>query len=310
MARLTYRQIEAFRAVMLNGTTSGAADMMCISQPAVSRLLSDFEAELGVTMFERHKKRLIATPEAHVFYAEVERSFISLERLARAADDLKECHLGFLRIASMPAVSIEFIPTVIHAFNTAHQGVSLSFQVRSTQQVVDLVASQQYDVGIVSAIPVADRAVGSEILAKARMICILPPNHQLANKAVISPEDLAGESFISLGIEQSIRSKIDNVFESANVYVKKTMDTQLVHSACAMVLQGDGVSIVEPIAALHYQKLGLLLKPFEPLIEYRYNLIYPAHKAKSSLVQSFVTLLRKELGILRENSNGILEFID
>jgi DNA-binding transcriptional LysR family regulator len=307
MARLTYRQIEAFRAVMLNGTTSGAADMMCISQPAVSRLLSDFEAELGVVMFERHKKRLKATPEAHVFYAEVERSFVSLERLARAADDLKECHLGFLRIASMPSVSIEFIPRVIHLFDTDHRGVSLTFQVRSTQQVVDLVASQQYDVGIVSAIPVSDEAIESELLAKVRMICILPPDHSLKDKAVIYPEDLAGERFISLGIEQSIRSKIDNEFENAGVHIRRTMDTQLVHSACAMVLQGSGVSIVEPIAALHYQKLGLILKPFEPIIEYQYNLIYPAHKVRSSLVKSFVTLLKKELIGLEGISDKILK---
>jgi DNA-binding transcriptional LysR family regulator len=294
---------------MLNGTTSGAAEIMCISQPAVSRLLSDFETELGVTMFERYKKRLIATPEAHVFYAEVERSFVSLERLARAADDLKECHLGFLRIACMPSVSIEFIPRVIHLFNNAHQGVSLSLQVRSTQQVADLVASQQYDVGIVSAISVADGAIESELLAKVRMICILPPNHALVDKAVIYPEDLAGESFISLGLEQSIRSKIDNVFESANVHVKKTMDTQLVHSACAMVLEGAGVSIVEPVAALHYQKLGLVLKRFEPQIEYRYNLIYPAHKGRSSLAQNFVSLLRQEVITLQKNSHGVLEFV-
>ena len=309
MAKPTYRQIEAFRAVMLSGTTSGAAEMMCISQPAVSRLLADLENELDIELFERQKKRLIATPEAHVFFTEVERSFISLERIARVASDLKACHLGFLRVACMPTVSISFLPQVVKQFSQLYEGVSISLQVRSTQQALDLVASQQYDVGVVSAIPIADSAINMECLAKVRMICILPPNHRLADKNVIRPEDLSGESFISLGTEQSLRMKIDEVFEQSGVVLKKTMDTQLVHSACAMVLSGAGVSIVEPIAALHYQQLGLVLKRFEPLIQYRYNLIYPAHKSRSSLTTSFVKLVRSALSELQASSKGLLEIL-
>ena len=48
MAGLSFRQVEAFRAVMIAGTTTGAADILCVSQPAVSRLLSDFEASVEV----------------------------------------------------------------------------------------------------------------------------------------------------------------------------------------------------------------------------------------------------------------------
>jgi len=307
MARLTYRQIEAFRAVMISGTTSGAAGILCVSQPAVSRLLSDFEEEVGVQMFERHKKRLIPTPEAHVFYAEVERSFVSIETLARAADDLRACHIGSLRVASMPAVSVEFIPKVTQLFSQAHPEVSFSLQVRSTQQVADLVASQQYDLGVVSAIPLADASIEMEPLAESRLVCILPPDHRLADKRYISPADLEGEAFISLGTEQSIRHKIDSVFDSAGVSRQLLVDTQLAYSACALVLAGSGVSLVEPITALHYQKLGVVVKRFEPRIAYRYNLIFPAHKTKSAMTLSFVKLMRKELKQLQISSLGLFE---
>ncbi len=307
MARLTYRQIEAFRAVMISGTTSGAAGILCVSQPAVSRLLSDFEEEVGVQMFERHKKRLIPTPEAHVFYAEVERSFVSIETLARAADDLRACHIGSLRVASMPAVSVEFIPKVTQLFSQAHPEVSFSLQVRSTQQVADLVASQQYDLGVVSAIPLADASIEMEPLAESRLVCILPPGHRLADKHYISPSDLEGEAFISLGTEQSIRHKIDSVFDSVGVSRQLLVDTQLAYSACALVLAGSGVSLVEPITALHYQKLGVVVKRFEPRIAYRYNLIFPAHKTKSAMTLSFVKLMRKELKQLQISSLGLFE---
>lgn len=300
MARLTYRQIEAFRAVMISGTTSGAADILCISQPAVSRLLSDFEETVAVPMFERQKKRLIPTPEAHVFYAEVERSFVSLEKLKRAADDLRGFHRGTLRVASMPAVSLNLIPGALTAFSTEHPEVSLSYQVRSTQQVTDLVASQQYDIGIVSAIPIMDMSISVEPLSESPLVCALPKGHPLANKSVIRPEDLESESFISLGTDQSMKHKIDSVFDSAGVNRKLNIDTQLFYGACSFVEAGLGVSLVDSLSAMHYSRLGVEVRRFEPEIVYRTSMIFPAHKNRSSVTQSFVRNLRESLSGLRE----------
>lgn len=307
MAKLTYRQIEAFRAVMISGTTSGAAHILYISQPAVSRLLSDFEDTVGVQMFERHKRRLVPTPEARFFYEEVERAFVSLEQLSRAAEELRGLHLGSLRIASMPAASVEFLPAVARRFSDEHPNVSLSLQVRSTQQVVDLVASQDFDMGVISAIHLTDPAIEEESLASSAMVCVLPQGHALADKDVITPQDLEDEVFISLGSEQDLRYKIDNVFDQAGVSRQHLIDTQLHYAACAFVLAGNGVSIVDPITALHYRRLGIVVKRFAPRIDYRYSIIFPRHRARSALTRAFVSLLASELEDLSRSSEGLLE---
>lgn len=307
MAGLTYRQVEAFRAVMISGTTSGAANILFISQPAVSRLLSDFEETIGVKMFERHKRRLIPTPEARFFYEEVERAFVSLEHLSRAAEELRGFHLGSLRIASMPAASVEFLPAVARQFNDQHPGVSLSLQVRSTQQVVDLVASQDFDLGVISSIHLSDPAIEEESLASSAMVCILPQGHRLADLDVIRPQDLADEVFISLGSEQDLRYKVDNVFEQSGISRQLLIDTQLHYAACAFVLAGNGVSIVDPITALHYRRLGVIVKRFEPRIEYRYSIIFPRHRGRSGLTRAFVGLLRASLAQLAQESEGLFE---
>ncbi|CAJ3076526.1 LysR family transcriptional regulator [Burkholderia pseudomallei] len=62
--RLNLRQIEVFRAIMLTGSISGAAKLLHVSQPAVSRLISYAEQRLGLALFERIKGRLYPTPEA------------------------------------------------------------------------------------------------------------------------------------------------------------------------------------------------------------------------------------------------------
>ena len=222
MAKVTYRQIEAFRAVMQGGTTTRAADILCISQPAVSRLLHDFEQTVGVSMFERHRRRLVPTAEARFFYEEVERAFVSLEQLSRAAEELREFHLGSLRIAGMPAISLDFLPGVVRGFLAAHSGVSATLQVRNTQQVIDLVAGQHFDLGVISAIPVDDPAVVERALLDSRVVCVLPAGHPLADREHLEPEDLAGETFVSLGPEQRLRESVDRLFEEREVNGEKS----------------------------------------------------------------------------------------
>lgn len=307
MAKLTYRQIEAFRAVMISGTTSGAAEILYVSQPAISRLLADFEETIGVKMFERQRRRLSPTPEARFFYEEVERAFVSLEKLSRAAEELREFHLGTLRIASMPAVSVEFLPALTDQFCQAHPGVSVTLQVRSTQQVADLVASQHFDLGVISGIELNDPAIEARVLADSRLVCVLPPGHRLADRDVVRPRDLEGEIFVSLGSEQSIRHKIDSVFEREGVSRQLMIETQLHYAACAFVLAGSGVSLVDPITAWHYRRLGLVVARFEPRVPYRYSMIFPKQRGQSGLTRSFLELLDTALVELEETSAGLFE---
>ncbi|MDO6561989.1 LysR substrate-binding domain-containing protein [Amphritea sp. 1_MG-2023] len=308
MAKLSFRQVEAFRAVMIAGTTTGAAEILYISQPAVSRLLSDFEDSVKVPLFERQKKRLIPTPEAQILFEEIERSFVGIEKLARTAEELRAFHRGTLRIASMPALAHEFLPRISREFMELNQGISMTLQVRSSQQVVDWIATQHFDIGF-SAIAVSDPAIKTESLARSELVCILPPGHTLKNKVSIEPQDLEGEVFISLGTEQSIRYKVDDVFEHAEVNRKMLFDTQVSHVACNYVLSGSGVSLVDPITAISFIKQGLVVKPFAPSIRFNYNLIYPATRPASQLAVDFFKLLKIRLQELSDNSEGLFNIV-
>src|SRR3954471_23294306 len=120
MARLNTRQVEAFRALMLTTSTVRAAETLHISQPAVSRLVRDLQEALGLALFERRGNRLLPTSEAVALYAEVERSFVGLERIAQAARDLRERRAGVLRIAAMPALCNGVLPRYAGEFLAAH----------------------------------------------------------------------------------------------------------------------------------------------------------------------------------------------
>lgn len=86
------RQLEAFRAVMLTGGMTMAADLVRITQPAISRLIRGLEDELGLRLFERSGNRLRPTREAGILFGEVSRHFTGIEHINKVATELRESH--------------------------------------------------------------------------------------------------------------------------------------------------------------------------------------------------------------------------
>jgi len=85
---MNFRQLEAFREVMRCGTVSRAAEIMGITQPAVSRSIAELEAAVDFPLFDRVKGRLVVTPEGQSFFRDVDASFVGLDRLRAAAADV------------------------------------------------------------------------------------------------------------------------------------------------------------------------------------------------------------------------------
>ncbi len=297
-AKINHRQLEAFQAVMQVGSITRAADLLGVTQPAVSRLIGALEHAIGYGLFERQKGRLLATPEARALYESVEKSFIGIDKVAQAAADIRLFKRGALQIASMPAIALGFLPRVVSQFATERPGINVSIQIRSSQKVMELIASQQFDIGL-AAVRGGHPAITIEPLLRTSMVCVIPENHRLAAKDVITPEDLENQVFISLGEEWGTRRLVDTAFDTAGISSRlTTVDTQLSEAACAFVREGFGVSLVEPIGAAESLERGVVARPFEPEIPYEYSLLYPRHRPRGRLTEAFVDNLKNAL---REN---------
>ena len=172
-AVLTFRQIEAFRAMMTCGTTTRAAEIMRISQPAVSRLLAEIEHAVRLKLFDRGKGRIRPTAEAYMFYEEVQRAFVGLDRLHFAAENIRSFSSGTLRIASLPALGHAFLPRAIAAFRRRYPGSSILLNIRSSEAVKDLVKSGQFDVGF-AADEISVTGVRSEVFTSPAAVCVVP----------------------------------------------------------------------------------------------------------------------------------------
>lgn len=293
--RITLRHLEAFRAIMVRRTVTGAAEMLGVTQPVVTRLIADLEERIAIALFTRDKGRLIPTPEAILLFADVNQSLIGIERIANAATGIKALKLGHLEIAAAPNMSLSFLPQAIASFTQEHPETLVTMHMHSSATVLDLVQSGRCNLGFAMVPIQATRHGNSEILLSAKMVGVVPAGHRLASKRVLNPEDFEGESFISMEPLMETRIKIDALMLSHGVNRRMNVETQISSVVIKLAEAGAGISIIDALSASGYS--GSLLKfiPFEPEIVTDYSMVISPRNPSTLMLKPFIDHARREI---------------
>lgn len=292
---MNLRQVEVFRAVMTTGTTARAAEVLHISQPAVSKAVAEMERAIGFLLFHRVKGRLQPTAEGQMLFREVEQAFTGLAHLRGAAARIRDYGSGELRIGCLSALSTNVLPRALAAFMARHPQVAVTFQARASLVVRDLVAAGQFDLGIV-----ADEIdkTGLEVrpFARYRVALAIPAGHALAAREVIRPADLDGQNFIALAPEDTTRNEAEALMRAQGSRPRVVLETPYSTTICAMAAAGIGVGLVNPLTAEPFLDKGLVLRPFEPEVHFRTLMILPPNRPPSRILQDFIAALEKVKG--------------
>lgn len=279
---------------MDSGSMTIAARTLNISQPNVSRLISELERATELQLFERRSGRLFATAEANAFYTEVDRLFGGLESLKKAASDIKTFGHGSLRIAATLSYAGHFLPSVISTLRKRYPAAVISLQLRSSATIVQWCAAQQCDLGITWNVSEAPE-VDIEPLLSFPGVCLIPDGHRLVEKTVIRPEDLRDEPYISFPADDRMRKRIDGVFEERHVVRRLIMETQYSAAIYALVAEGVGISIANPIPIREFSHRPLQARRFAPEIILQSFMLKPKQRPKNRLVDEFVELLKEKM---------------
>jgi DNA-binding transcriptional LysR family regulator len=287
------RQIDAYRAVMMEGTVTGAAHRLRVSQPAVSRLLAQLEKSVGFLLFRREKQRLVPTREGIMLFKDIELTYRGLEKVARTADQIRRNAVGALNVISLPALASGFLPRVVQRFREQLPAIPINLQTRSSMTVVDRMNSGQFDVGISGPGPKFD-GLDSVVFYNAPGVLVMPRGHKLARKRCAEIDDLSGEEFISLDHTDPTRIKIDGLFRKHGVPRPSLIETPYAATVCALVALGLGVSIVSPFTAYDCANLDIVAKPLRPTALFETRLLTPASPPPSRVARAFIALLLEE----------------
>ena len=287
------RQLEAFRAVAETGSMTRAAQKLEISQPAVSRLLSDFSNSVGFDLFRRRQGILEPTSDSRYLLAEVTRIIDNLEHLEDLRRDLTERTVGHIRIACLPGFATSHLPGVLVKFLEDRPGVTVSLEPDRPERILEWIIGQQYDCGLTDAFSGHPATISQDLFI--RSVCILPKGHSLADKEVITPPDLASERLIHTRRDSWFFQELYRSFSNSNVEINSLVEVRQFTTACIMVKEGLGASIVSALDADAFKSSGIVIKPFEPKILHRLSIIQPASGPSSPVILDFIDAFRESL---------------
>lgn len=287
---MNLQHLAAFRAIMLTGKISSAAEVLGRSQPAVSRILDKLEFELGLTLFERRKGQVTPTPEAHLLLDEVERAYISLDSLRAFASRLVKGEGGRVSLAVMPALGINFLPNVLCRFRENWPETRVTLNVRMSLTIEEWAATQQIDFGLAET-PLRRSGFSTEVFSKAPYIAAVPRGHPLADRSVVEPKDLKQVPLIYWTSFLPARHRIDQVLHAADVKVEAAYETTYSAAAYEMVKQGMGVAIIDPYTAILQQDERAVLIPFRPTVSFNVGLLRPKSRPASAAAEALLTFL-------------------
>ncbi|VVE06494.1 LysR family transcriptional regulator [Pandoraea communis] len=290
---LNFREVQAFRAVMLSGSMTQAAKDLHTSQSNISRVIGQLERRIGIRLFERQAGKLMPTLEGQVFFRDVEHTFASLRGLEEKAEQIRKRGSGRLRVASVPSMAIVAVPDAIHRFAQRFPDVDVTLHVADSLTVCQWLATGYADVGVASEIFNAT-SVSHEVAHQSLGVCITPTDHPLArapttSKTVknVTPADLIGECFLSLKSSDVMRKRIDDAClidgEEKRVLA---YESHFAAAICRMVSRGMGVSVANPLVAREYEG-ELAILPFSPQIEFTTHLVYPLNLPMNMLAKAF-----------------------
>jgi len=246
---MNLRQIEVFRAVMKAGSFTGAAEMLHVSQPGISRMVRHVEEAIGVRLFERRKGQIRPTPEAMVLGAEIERCYRGVQSVQDCASGLRFGTGTMLRVVTSPNTGLQLVPAAVAMLAAQNGGAGFSLEVyQRAAQMIDSLVSEQVDVAI-SALPLEHPLLESRFIGYWHMTCVFPADHPLAERSGISPQDV--ERFPLVMFERGTlqRRLTDEWFARGKAAPTKSIEVHSGQVACALVANGAGIAFVDSITA-------------------------------------------------------------
>ncbi len=293
-------EVEAFDAVMRTGSTMRAAQLLGVSQPAISRAIARLATSTRLKLFKTVRGRLIATPEAELFHAEVRAAFAGLDRLRSKAAAIREFGSGTVRIACLPALGLSFMPKVVRRFRELEPMATVTLNILGSVATRDQIAEGRYDIGL-CADEIETTHVAAQSFMTPRAVCVMPQGHPLTAKTVVDLVALAEHPFIALSPEDTVQRQLLRICAEAEVQLRVAVETQYSETVCNLALEGVGVGLANAIAvkASGFTQRGLVVRPFEPPLHFKALLVTHPTRIRSALADRFMTCLfevRNQLG--------------
>lgn len=285
------RQLRAFVAVYHAGQVSAAAEQLALTQPAVTVLLRELEARLGVRLFDRSTRMLRRTEAAVEAIAYAERALGELQALGASMAELAGARRGRVRIAATATVAQTLLPPLMRRYLDAHPGVRVDIEDVAPTGFVETLLGERVDFGI-GTLEGPVPGLREQVFLRDHLVAVTLGGADFPAGRPITWKQLAALPLVTVRPGYGVRRRIDAAAEAAGVRLQVEHEVSLLTTAVAMAASGLGVAVV-PASLLQYGADARLVarRLVRPAVERNTAVVFRHERALAPAAQAFVDLL-------------------
>lgn len=299
---VTHKMIEAFRAAITHGGISAGAESLGMSQPAMSRLMTELQHQVGFPLFIKHGRTVKPTNEALMLMTKVRQSFLGLEEITRFSEQLRKQRLGRLSISTIPSVGHSIMPEAVEHLRNRFPDVVISLTISSYIEVARSVRSREAEIGFTAdKLSIDDLETVAEFSADC--VCIGTSKWIPAKSAVVAPSDLIGKPYV--GLSGTFQRQIDALMSTTGHQLDILVETSLFQTASELVLRGMGLSVVDALTGSCHRLRGGIALPLRPAVRYTVYATAMSDTRLSPPARELLNFVRAAIGNEREGRETI-----
>ena len=274
------RHIEVFHAIMQAGTISGAAQLLHISQPAVTKVLQHCELQLGMALFDRVRGKLYPTPEAQRLFIEIDKLNRDLVGIRRLAANLKSGESEQVRLVATPALAMAVVPAAMTPWCKAFPNASCTLATHHTREIVSALLLGEADLALSLQDP-RHPGIKAETIASGAMVALCPlGSPEAQSDGPLSLADIRTE-IVGLQSDDPLASLLHHAGEALGQptasRLASRITVQTYQLARALVEAGVGMTLVDPFTAASADLAKLRIRPLSPTVAVNLYLLSAAN---------------------------------
>ena len=208
---MNFAQLKAFQAVANHGSITRAAQLLKVSQPAVSKHLKKLEQDYGVRLVERSAGAAELTDAGSALLRHVNAILLHLDEAKTELKSSKNStRSDSLKVAGSYAASALLLPSLLVNFKNQHRDAAIILRTGTTREVKSMLLNSTVEIALLNELPV-NPDLASEPFRKEKLVVFAAPNHPLARKKRLTLKDLRQAALVTTGMASAVDKMLNHL---------------------------------------------------------------------------------------------------
>ncbi|MGX9136296.1 LysR family transcriptional regulator [Rummeliibacillus sp. JY-2-4R] len=287
------QQLKYFQTVARIEHMTHAAELLNISQPALSKSIAQLEEEIGVPLFERKGRSIKLNRYGELFLTRTLPINKLYDDVKQEILDLVAPDSGVLSLGFTHTVGMELVPHLVHRFRNKFPNVQFEFTQNNSSHILQQLEEGKFDLCLV---PYVETDIPFEWIElwREELFVIVPKNHPLAIRKQIDLSQIGEYPFVSIKKGNSLRQINDQLLELANISPEIVFEGEEFHTVAGFVEAGLGVALLPNIRGLNAYQVSKIPVSY-PACERKLGLAFMGKRYMPQVAQTFRNFIIEEI---------------